>query len=106
MRVIAKKMLREYWEKVPATKAPLEDWHRRTEAANWKVPQDVKATFGRADPMQVNGKNVIVFDIIQNRYRLITTVTYSVGKRMGVVYTREVLTHKEYGSDKWKDRIL
>ncbi|MCE9590679.1 MAG: type II toxin-antitoxin system HigB family toxin [Planctomycetes bacterium] len=105
MRVIAKKMLREYWARVPATKAPLEDWHQRTEAADWKAPRDVIATFGRADPMRVNGRNVIVFDIIQNRYRLITTVTYSVAERMGVVYTREVLTHKEYDTDKWKDRI-
>jgi mRNA interferase HigB len=105
MRVIAKKMLREYWERVPATRIPLEDWHARTEAADWKTPRDVKATFGRADPMQVNGRNVIVFDIIQNRYRLITTVTYSSSERKGVVYTREVLTHKEYDTNQWKDRI-
>ncbi|HTV47515.1 MAG TPA: type II toxin-antitoxin system HigB family toxin [Phycisphaerae bacterium] len=105
MRVIAKRMLREYWEKVPATKHALQDWHKRTEAANWKQPQDVKATFGRADPMTINRKHVIVFDIMENRYRLITTITYSTETRMGIVYTREILTHKQYDTDQWKRRI-
>jgi mRNA interferase HigB len=105
MRLIAKRMLREYWETVPATKSALQDWHRRTEAANWKQRQDVKATFGRADPMTINRKNVIVFDIMQNRYLLITTVSYSTQSRMGIVYTREILTHKEYDTDHWKQRI-
>ena len=105
MRVIAKRMLREFWEKNPATRRPLEDWHDRTEAANWRNPKEVRPTFGRADTMAINGKNVIVFDIMQNRYRLITTVTYSSLDRMGVVYTREILTHKEYDADQWKERI-
>jgi mRNA interferase HigB len=105
MRVIAKRMLREYWEKVPATMAALQDWHRRTEAANWKQPGDVQATFGRADPMTINGKHAVVFDILGNRYRLIATVTYSTDTRIGVIYTREVLTHREYDSNQWKRRI-
>jgi len=105
MRVIAKRMLREYWERVPATEAALRDWHRRTEMADWKQPHEVKATFGRADPMTINGKHVAVFDILGNRYRLITTVTYSTETRRGVVYTREILTHKEYDADQWKWRI-
>ena len=105
MRVIAKRMLREFWEKVPATKTALEDWHHRTEDADWHQPQDVKATFGRADPLLINGKNVVIFDILANRYRLITTITYSKGDRTGVIYTREILTHKEYDQEHWKRRI-
>jgi mRNA interferase HigB len=105
MRVIAKRMLREFWEKVPATKPALEDWHKRTEAANCKRPHDVRATFGRADPMMINRKQVVVFDIMENRYRLITTITYSSTTRMGVVYTREILTHKQYDTNQWKRRI-
>jgi mRNA interferase HigB len=105
MRVIAKRMLREYWERIPATRVSLEDWHRRTEHANWHHPQEVKATFGRADPLLVNGKNVVVFDILQNRYRLITTITYSTQSRVGVVYTREILTHAQYDTGQWKRRI-
>ena len=98
-------MLREFWGAVPAARVSLQDWHKRTEHANWRRPQDVKATFGRADPMRINGKNVIVFDIMENRYRLIATVTYSTDARIGVVYTREILTHKQYDSDQWKRRI-
>jgi mRNA interferase HigB len=105
MRVIAKRMLREFWEKVLVAKPALQDWHKRTEAANWKQSQDVKATFGRADPMTINGKHVVVFDIMENRYRLITTITYSTETRMGVVYTRETLTHQQYDTDQWKRRI-
>jgi mRNA interferase HigB len=105
MRVIAKRMLREYWEKVPATRTALEDWHKRTEAANWKHPQDVKATFGRADPITINRKHVVVFDVLENRYRLITTIIYSSDTRTGVVFTREILTHKQYDTNQWKRRI-
>lgn len=105
MRVIAKRMLREYGERVPAVQTALEDWHRRTEKARWLRAADVTATFGRADPMTINGRNVIVFDILGNRYRLITTVTYATDERMGIVYTCEILTHKEYDQEKWKRRI-
>lgn len=105
MRVTAKRMLREFWDRFPATRAPLQDWHRQTEAANWRKPSEVKATFGRADVMTINGKHAIVFDILENRYRLITTVTYSSAFRGGVVYTREILTHKEYDAEQWKRRI-
>jgi mRNA interferase HigB len=105
VRVIAKKMLREFWEQAPATRGALVEWHRRTEKANWRAPADVKATFGRADTLLIHGKNVIVFDIMGNRYRLITTVTYMTAERMGIVFTREILTHKEYDRQKWKERI-
>src|ERR1700733_10350697 len=98
-------MLREYWQSAPATQSALEDWHRRTEAADWKQPQDVKATFGRADPMTINRKHVVVFDIMENRYRLIVTITYSTADRMGIVYTRQILTHKQYDAEQWQRRI-
>ena len=105
MRVIAKRMLREFWTGVPAAQHALEDWHKRTEKAVWKTPQDVKATFGRADPLTINGKNVVVFDILGNRYRLITTVAYATDSRWGIVFTREIITHAEYELDQWKRRI-
>ena len=105
MRVISRRMLREFWEKVPAARPALEDWHKRAEKGLWKRPQDVKATFGRADPMLINGKNVVVFDILGNRYRLIATIIYSTETRAGIVFTREILTHAEYDMDHWKRRI-
>jgi len=98
-------MLREFWEKVPAARTALIEWHQRTEKADWHRPQDVKATFGRADPLLINGKHVVIFDILGNRYRLITTIIYSAGERTGIVYTREILTHKEYDQEQWKRRI-
>lgn len=55
--------------------------------------------------MLINGKHVVVFDILGNRFRLISTVVYSTDARIGVIYTREVLTHKEYDSNQWKRRI-
>lgn len=105
MRVIAKRMLRAYWEVVPATRSALEDWHKRTEKADWRKPADVRESFGRADPMLIRGKNVIVFDILGNRFRLIATVSYATPEKQGIVYTREILTHAEYDLDHWKRRI-
>ena len=105
MRVIAKRMLREFWGKVPASRGALEDWHNRAEHARWLRPQDVKATFGRADPMLINGRHVVVINIMGIRYRLITTVAYATVSTMGVIYTREVLAHAEYDTNQWKRRI-
>jgi mRNA interferase HigB len=89
MRVIAKSMLRGFWERHPDAKEALQTWHAIAEDAAWRVPTDVKATYGKAS---VIGNNRVVFNICGNRYRLVVRINYGVG----VVYTRFVGTHEEY----------
>lgn len=92
MRVIAKRTLREFWERHPrnaAARTPLQDWHAQTAAADWTTPAEVKAQFGDASILR-GGR--VVFNIAGNKYRLVTKINYP----YRVVYVRFVGTHEEY----------
>ncbi|WP_335340494.1 type II toxin-antitoxin system HigB family toxin [Burkholderia sp. PAMC 28687] len=63
---------------------------------NFKDLNDLKATFGAADYVKPH----TVFDIGGNKYRLIAAIHYNMHK----VFVRNVLTHAEYDTDKWKEK--
>jgi mRNA interferase HigB len=46
-----------------------------------------------------SGRQVVVFNIGGNKYRLITAIHYN----RQLVFTLRVLTHAEYSRDDWKD---
>lgn len=55
-----------------------------------------------ADTARVkSGRAVVVFDIAQNRYRLIAAVHYDCGR----IYALRFLTHKEYDRNSWKNEL-
>jgi len=92
MRVVAKRTLREFWERHPrnaAAKTPLQDWHAQAAAADWATPADMKAQFAAASILR--GSRV-VFNIAGNKYRLVTKINYA----YRVVYVRFIGTHEEY----------
>ena len=72
----------------------LESWSTAVEAPDWKNPADLKKTFASAS--FVDGKTG--FNIGGNKYRLISRINY----QLKTVLVTHVLTHKEYGKDKWK----
>ena len=53
----------------------------------------LKQTFGSAD--QVG--NCVVFDVGNNRFRLIARLNYA----KGIVYVLKVMDHKEYDKNRW-----
>ncbi|HZL35768.1 MAG TPA: type II toxin-antitoxin system HigB family toxin [Tepidisphaeraceae bacterium] len=60
------------------------------------------ATFGQTDQAKVSsGRQVCIFDIGGNNYRLIAAIHYNTGK----VFVLRILTHKEYDSEKWKREL-
>jgi mRNA interferase HigB len=89
MRVIAKKALRGFWEKVPEAEAPLAAWHKLASKATWGSFSDLKETFGSAD--MVKG-NKVIFDVGGNKYRIVALVAFRT-KRLFILF---VGTHKEY----------
>ena len=91
MRVRAKRILREFWEKPEYSDAeqPLKAWYSETRRADWKTPQDIKTQFRHASILKGNR---VVFNIAGNKYRLIVKVNYA----FGVVYIRFVGTHSQY----------
>jgi len=89
MRIISRRILREFWEKHPDTAVPLQTWFHDVEAAIWKSPADIKAIYRNASFV---ANNRVVFNIKGNHYRLVVIVIY----QHGVVYIRFVGTHAEY----------
>lgn len=89
MRIISRRMLREFWEKHPDAAVPLQTWFHDVEHATWNSPADIKAVFRSASFL---ANNRVVFDIKGNTYRLIVIVVY----QHELVYIRFIGTHAEY----------
>ena len=89
MRVISRKILREFWEKHPDARQPLQTWYADVKHGIWRSPADVKNVYKNASLL---ANNRVVFNIKGNKYRIIVIIEY----RFGLVYIRFVGTHKEY----------
>ena len=89
MHVIAKRPLREHWEKRPDSKGALQAWFKEAEQAEWTTPADVKAKYASAS---ILGDNRVVFNVCGNKYRLVVEVQY----RAGIVWVKFVGTHTQY----------
>jgi mRNA interferase HigB len=95
MHVISKKKLREFWERYPKARLPLEAWYQIAKRAEWATFAELRQTFGMADWVG----RFVVFDIGGNKFRLIAAIHFNRGK----LFLRHVLTHAEYDEGKWKD---
>lgn len=89
MRIISRKILREFWERHPDVRAGLESWYADVKQAEWKNPEDIKTVYRNASFI---ADNRVVFNIKGNRYRLIVAVQYA----YQIVYIRFVGSHQEY----------
>lgn len=89
MRIIARRTLREFWEKHPDAEQPLRAWFDRVKKVDWQTPTAVKDDYRNASFV---ANNRVVFNIKGNDYRLVTAVNYE----FGIVYIRFVGTHREY----------
>lgn len=100
MRVISKSRLKAFWAIHPDAEKELTKWYAVTNTANWKTPAEVKRAFGaRVDFVKVfSGNTVAVFDITNNRYRLVAAVHYDHPR----VFVLRIMTHEEYDDNRWK----
>lgn len=89
MRVIAKRALREFWERFPDSEQQLKAWYSEAKSAAWQKPADVKAKYGSASILK--GSRV-VFNICGNKYRLVVKMNYP----HQVIYVRFLGTHEQY----------
>jgi mRNA interferase HigB len=89
VRIIAKRTLREFWEKHADCEEPLRIWYSQVEEADWRTPNDVKQDYASASILL---DNRVVFNIKGNRYRLIVRINYD----YGILWIRFVGTHAEY----------
>jgi mRNA interferase HigB len=99
VRVISERRLRDFWESRKAdreqARKDLTVWRKLAEAADWTSFAALRQTFGSAD--QVG--DCTVFDVGNNRYRLIGRVRYG----SGIVYVLKVMDHLEYDKGRWPE---
>ena len=89
MRVIAKKMLRDFWEKQTDSEEQLKTWYKEASKAIWLSPIDIKSEYQQASILK-SGR--VVFNICGNKYRLIVRINYP--RRW--VFIRFIGTRAEY----------
>ncbi len=97
--VIAKSHLRRFWDSrrddSAIARRDLSTWFKMAEVAEWAHFGAIRQSFGSAD--QVG--NCVVFDVGNNRFRLIGRVFYATGK----LYILKVMDHRQYDKGHWID---
>ena len=89
VRVIAKKILRDFWEVHADCEQQLKSWFRETSKAEWTNPNQIKSEYPSAS---ILNDNRVVFNIKGNKYRLIVKINFE----YEMVWIRFIGTHKEY----------
>jgi len=94
MRVVSRKAIRDAASKHGEWAASLNAWYKIAVNADWANFADVRNSWKNSD---VVGP-FVVFDIGNNRCRLIVTIKY----RWRMVYIRHILSHAEYDRKEWQ----
>lgn len=89
VRIIAKKAIRDFWNKHPDCEQQLKSWYQEANVASWARPGDIKKNFPGASFLE---NNRVVFNIKGNNYRLIVKINYSIK----IVWIRFIGTHAQY----------
>ena len=89
MRVIAKKILREFWEIHSDCEQQLKSWYQEADKATWKNHNELKVDFPSAS---ILNDNRVCFNIKVNNYRLIVRINFN----YQMMWIRFIGTHAEY----------
>ncbi len=73
MRVFARKILREFWEKYPDSEEQLATWYKEATKADWTSPADIKSEYAKASILK---DKKVIFNICGNKYRLVVRINY------------------------------
>ena len=102
MRIIKEAFLATAGREHPSAARHLDVWRKTVKAATWRNLADVRRSYQDTDAVKVrSGRQVLVFNIRRNDYRLIAAVHFN----RQMVYTLRFMTHSEYSKDRWKDRL-
>ena len=96
MHVVTRKHLSESEREYPDATRELQAWFAVVKEVRWRNFLEVRQVFKDAD--DVDG--YVIFNIRQNRYRLVTVIHYAREKEgrttEGHIYIRSFLTHRQY----------
>jgi mRNA interferase HigB len=104
VHIVTRKHLQKAMRQYPDTANEIKAWVVIVKGARWHNFPELRSAFKQAD----NVEGYVIFNIRQNRYRLVTIIHYSRTtnqKRIqGHVYIPSFLTHKEYDNPANWDR--
>ncbi|HXR83512.1 MAG TPA: type II toxin-antitoxin system HigB family toxin [Hanamia sp.] len=89
MRVIAKKVLKEFWKEHSDCEQQLKSWYQESSRAKWKNSNDIKREYPTASFL---ANNKVVLNIKGDHYRLIIKLNYE----YQIIWIRFIGTHAEY----------
>lgn len=89
MRVIAKRILREFWNKYPDSEQQLMSWYCEASKAQWESPYVVKAKYASANILK---NSRVVFNMCGNKYKSTNEINFY--RKWGFI--RFIGTRKEY----------
>jgi len=89
LRVISKKILREFWEVHPDCMQQLKSWHQEMDSGRFNSPADIKIKYPSASLL---ANDRIVFNIKGNNYWLIIKILY----KHQMLWIRFIGTHTAY----------
>lgn len=87
-RIIAKRTLKEFWERHPDAEQYLKTWYETVKSSNWTSPNDIKQVYANASILKTSHN----FNIKGNSYRLIVKFNFE----RQWAFIRFVRTHTEY----------
>ncbi|NOQ31623.1 MAG: type II toxin-antitoxin system HigB family toxin [Helicobacteraceae bacterium] len=98
MRIISKKTLKDFYmsPQYSDSKNALEAWHKEVLKLDWNTPNEIKEMYKSAS---IIGDEKVVFNIAENKYRLIVTINYYAK----IVFIKFIGTHKQYDKIDIKD---
>jgi mRNA interferase HigB len=89
LRVIAKKILRDFWVTHANCEQQLKSWYQEASTDQWKNPNEIKKAFPSVSILNDHG---VVFNLKGNNYRLIVKINYD----YQMIWIRFIGTHSEY----------
>ena len=102
MRIIKEEFLEAAGREHPPAARHLDAWRKFVRTAAWRSLVDVRRTYPDTDIVKVrSGRQVLVFNIRRNDYRLIVAVHFN----RQIVYALLFMTHAHYSKDRWKETL-
>ncbi len=89
MKIIAVKILRDFWIRFPDAEQHLKAWTDEARKAVWTQPADIKEKYRSASILK---NRRVVFNIKGNDYRLVVAIAY----RFQAVYIKFIGSHADY----------
>ena len=104
VHIVTRKHLHEAMQQYPDAANEIMAWVVIVKGVRWHNFLEVRSVFKDVDSV----KGYVIFNIRQNRYRLVTIIHYatttSQKRTQGHLYIRSFLTHKEYDNPANWDR--